>query len=130
MKDNSVKLLQYYPAATMARRDALERILKVILEKAPKNMINTQVRPGTKDIEAWIKINHPGQRNFYEKKSLIQLDPNQQMPKLKIMGFLNNPELEKKIEDANNAAKPIAEEMDEVIDGTNEENDKKRGRRK
>ena len=76
IRDNSVRLLQYYPAATMARRDALERILKVIREKAPKNMINTQVRPGTKDIEAWIKINHPGQRNFYKKKSLNQLDPN------------------------------------------------------
>ena len=52
-----MKLLQYYPGPTIARRDAIEKNLQFLRDAMPKRMLNTQIGPGKKNLEVFIKTN-------------------------------------------------------------------------
>ena len=100
VQDPSFRLINFTPKAAIKRKNGLEAKMSLVRSKAPKGIIQTQLRAGVHDYIPFIKVAYPNGSGKYEARSIQEIDPDNDAPEFNSTESNSSNENKRKIEDA------------------------------
>ena len=100
VQDPSFRLINFTPKAAIRRKNGLKAKMSLVRSKAPKGIIQTQLRAGVHDYIPFIKVAYPNGSGKYEARSIQEIDPDNDAPEFNSTESNSSNENKRKIEDA------------------------------